>query len=1472
MSEDIVSRTESGGSAAARGFNYQHRVTAWFAVRLLAGSSASGVRGLYQGPVLEVACETGDPVDDCRVRLADGVLVLQAKRSIDLETSRDRDLGQTAGQFVRQHLMAGHSADRLVLVTTSSSSRTVVRHLKEALDRYRKLPEPPVPLCRPRTQNAAITTFLGHVKGEWELHSQQAAEPTEEQLRTFLKCCWVWILDVEEGEAEERMAMDVLRSSVLSDPGQADLAWDTLLERSAQAAASKTGFDRHVLESVLTDHGIELISRQRGASPLPARRQEASYHVDVRQHWGPRARGVSSGGEQGWRFRGRTKALGKLVDWLGGPVPGPRVLVITGKPGAGKSAVLSRIVTTADRRIRASMPPDEEVLAGEGSVRCAVHATGKTALEVASEIAAAASARLPADPGDLALVVQEALEAEAPSAGAASRRFGVVIDALDEAASPSQARAIIDSIVLLVETCSGAGVRVVMATREKDDDGDLLARFGRACEVIDLDKQEYFREEDLAAYALACLRLARGEQLSGPYADEAAARPLAEAIARAAGKNFLIAGLIARTHGIHDTEPADPAELGPVTSVGVALEGYLKRLTGACGLSAARIFTALAFAEAPGLTARLWQLAIEALPPAKVADDWPVTAPAEQLAAFAQSAAANFLVEAGEEATGPNSPGGRSYRLFHQALSDALLESRKQFRANDERALTDAFMAYGRKTGWAKAPRYLLRSLPRHALAAGKIDDLLTGTDADAYLLYADLSRVQPPASRATSDQGRQRARLLRLTPRAVLTADAPNRAAMFGVTAVVEGIRDDTYQRPLFRPPYRAAWSAAPGSVEHLVLHGDRDSAGNSAICAYTAADGTARLATSGGGHGGGGPVQIWDPATGTQIRTLTEHDHVRAICAYTAADGTARLAINNGGRVQIWDPATGIRLRTLSEGYGSYGRQSAICAYTAADGTVRLAVSAGGDYDDNDDYDDENPVENGTVQIWNPATGDRLLTMTTDKASVSAICAFTIADGTARLATVSEDETHDTVDHGTVLIWDPATGSLIHTLTADFQVNAICAYTTGTGPRLATSNFGRTIQLWAPDTGTRLSTLGDDPDDLDYNEALCAYTAADGTIRLAAVTDRGIIQIWNPAAEKKISSFAGNRSFTAICAFTADGTSHLATTSNYGPARVWDPASIPQTDTPAAHNAKIEGIHAFTSGDKVRLATQGNDHMIRLWEPTSGTPIRILSYGSAICAYNAADGTAYLASGDHEGRVHICDPAAGTQLRILTPHDLKGREEWVKTLCGYTADGTTYLAVGDYSGAIRIWDPATETQLSTLLTGKGHSITAICPYTAADGTTHLATADFSGAIRIWDPATATEIHTLTSRDGGDVLCAYTAADGTTYLATGDHHGAIRIWDPATETQLSTLLTGKDDWITGICSGTAPDGSPFLAATCYGRFVQIWDPAKERRLLVIPTRDIPWSVAYADGLLVVGTETGLLAIRIDPECLESVA
>ena len=554
----------------------------------------------------------------------------------------------------------------------------------------------------------------------------------------------------------------------------------------AQPAGDNRGDGRALtlrqIATWLPDLKLETLTRwsaaASGEAALAAWGWSLEGDPEAGRHWRPRARGVSIDSERGYRFRGRDTALAEIVEWLGRAEPDRRALVVTGSPGVGKSAVLGRVVTTADAGIRAALPlGDTGVKAPVGSIACAVHAKGKTALEVCVEIARAASITLPDRVEDLAPALRAALE-EQPRDG---RRFNVVIDALDEASTPTDARSIVTGIVLpLVQTCSPVGVQVLVGSRYRDNDGDLLGAFGEARHLLDLDLPEYFSEDDLFAYALATLQLAGDERPSNPYADPQVAEPVARRIAQLAERNFLVAGLVARAHGLHDSEPVDPDALAFAPSVDAALRIYLDRLPPVDGVPAAAVLTVLAFAEAPGLPVSLWRIGLEALG---------TSLTETQLTRFARSAAANFLVESGTDNA------VRCYRLFHQALNDALLAAHADLHgpAAGDQALARGWIDHGRQVGWDRALPYLLRSLPAHAAAAGAIDELLVD---DAYLRYADLERLIPQADLATTEQGRQRARLLRLTPHAI-SAEPTVRAAMFNLTAVLERIHP-TY------PPHR--------------------------------------------------------------------------------------------------------------------------------------------------------------------------------------------------------------------------------------------------------------------------------------------------------------------------------------------------------------------------------------------------------------------------------------------------------------------------------------------------------------------------------------------------------------------------------------------------------------------------------------------------------------------------------------------
>ena len=603
------------------------------------------------------------------------------------------------------------------------------------------------------------------------------------------------------------------------------------------------------------------------------------------RHWRPRARGVAGAAERGHRFRGRRRVLTEILAWLDRPVSDRRVLVVTGSPGVGKSAVLGRVVTTADAEGRRLLPGEDDApLAPVGSVACAVHAKGKTALEVAMEIARAASAPIPERVEDLPAALREVL------AECCDARFTVVIDALDEASDPRQARQIVTGLALpIAATCADVGAQVLVGTRRRDDAGDLLRVFGPASSTIDLDQGCYFALEDLAAYAHATLQLRGDERPANPYQRDAVAAPIARRIAELAGQNFLVAGLVARTHGLYDHQPVAVEAVAFTPSVEAALAEFLDRLAPVAGVPAPTMLTALAFAEAPGFTVELWQLAIRALSTTEV--------PVNGLAEFVAGSAANFLVESTTTAATARKP-VRSFRLFHQALADALITEHNPpvSAGNEEAALTTAFLARGASVGWADAPDYLFRSLPGHAVRAGLVDNLLADID---YLLHADLRRLVPAAAHARTAAGQERARLLRLSGRAV-TAGPAERLALFSLTEAIDGT-DHAFRSHPAPSPYRATWARMRPRVERAVLEGHTGAVW--AVCPVRV-EGRELLASA----STDGMVRLWDPVSGTVERVLKGHTGtVWAVCP-VHVEGRELLASAGYDRtVRLWHPATG-------------------------------------------------------------------------------------------------------------------------------------------------------------------------------------------------------------------------------------------------------------------------------------------------------------------------------------------------------------------------------------------------------------------------------------------------------------------------------------------------------------------------------------------------------------------------------------
>ncbi|MBM2623112.1 trypsin-like peptidase domain-containing protein [Actinoplanes sp. LDG1-06] len=1139
-----------------------------------------------------------------------------------------------------------------------------------------------------------------------------------------------------------------------------------------------------------------------GESALAAWGWSLETDAEAGRHWRPRARGVSVDTEAGYRFRGRRTALTEIVDWLDRPDTDDRILVITGSPGVGKSAVLGRVVTTADMGIRAALPAnDDNVKASVGSVGCAVHVKGKTALDVAVEIARAASVRLPVRVSDLESVLRKRFTARPEG------RLNLVIDALDEANTPLEARQIIDEIVLpLARHCGKLGVQVVIGTRRADDGGDLLTRFGSGRTVIDLDDEKYFQVNDLAAYATATLQLIGAERHDNPYADDAVAEPVAVRIAELAERNFLVAGLVARRHGLYDKTPVDTAEMTFPPDVDTALAAYVRPLNPVGSAPAELVLTALAYAQAPGLSPALWRCFLSALGEQVRLDD---------LETFARSSAANFLVEVTTDGQ------GKRFRLFHQALNDALLRHRDRAAAQDQAAIADALMSLGGSTGWRKADPYLLRSLPYHAHAGGVIDDVLANEE---FQLHGDLLRLTALAADATTEAGRQRAHLLRLTPGAA-TVGADERAAMMSVTAVLEGVKTDVAAGRA--APYRGLWATAGRRSEWTVLEGHK--AGVAALC--TVQVGNRTLLVSADVEG---TLKLWNPETSQaerevaglakQVLTLrptVSNDHALLVvgaqnsilaldpesghphqllngnalrppcCVVPAGERVLLAGCDADGILTLWDPVT----RQKRELVGHVGDVLALCPVVT--GGETLLASAG--------YD-------RTVRFWDVEKGVERRRRDDHDRKVAALCTVSVP-GHIVLASASAD--------GTIRLWHPASGQEIDRWQHHFTVvNAMCEVRVGGNTLLAVAGDGEELRLFDPTNGRPMGELAGHTGPI---RDVCTVPVGDRPL-LATASEDGTVRLWDPAAgERQDSEPPRAGSLREALTIKVQGRTHLAVGAHDGTVRFRDGHTGRQLPDIIG---RVDAMCCFPTDDGVHLALARSDGTVVDWDPATR---QRRDLGARLRYYPFVIGPTFVGQ----------QPGLAVLGRDLTLHTWQHQAGWQRHST-VRQRLRTRLFPERYFGGFR-----------------EHTVAACFVAVGRNGM--LASADNLGNIRLWEVESGRLAFVLPGNRPVHRIIPLPAT-GRDLVASSSTDGRVRIWDPRSGTLQHELIayTGEAH---GICGATI-DGRTVLITAGEDRIVRVWDPLNGTVLMTVPVHHAVYHCAAQDGLVVFQFRTGFLAIE----------
>ncbi|MFF8594190.1 hypothetical protein ACF061_22600 [Streptomyces sp. NPDC015220] len=1131
-------------------------------------------------------------------------------------------------------------------------------------------------------------------------------------------------------------------------------------------------------------------------------------------------------------FSGRARQLARMQRWLDDPDGDQdRLLVVTGSPGAGKSALLGAAVCMVhpqfgglrmDMAIEGFRPRTDP-----GFV--AVHASGLTTRQVVASLYRQLHGRQTADaPGVRAgTVTADGLSAVLGARGGVT----VAVDALDEAADAEE---LLEEVLLPLAGRAPEdrtpGCRVLIGTRLWPGSLPALhtALAGRPRSLIDLDEEDPdVLARDLAAYL--------GRLLGPDYAPEVA-RALGHRLAHSLEQGVFLTAFLHGTHVrtlVAAGAPPTAAEI--LRDLPCDLPGMLElnlRTLLAEEPWTGPVLAALARAAGPGMPPGMVHAVALALDPGAARRLLPPrledTRRVMHLGRF-------YL-------RGAHDGDRRLYRFFHRALAEHLAPRAD---AGDVlRALLARVPATGGIRDWAAADPYLLRHLADHAAQAGpeELDELLADP---GHLLHAEPDRLVPHLHRARGALARSHADVYRHS-----TAHDPRRddvtvrrdlldldATVWGRPALAEAL--GTPPAALARPRWAVSSTAFPARL-HTLPHGGEvrrvalvpvSGDGDAAEAVVTAGDdgrlrrwdvlrGRPLPAPAGGParapaparlsdgrsvlvSGGDGRVFVHDLRTGGLVRSLADPDGraVRLLTALTVRDGAWAVTAGKGKEILFWDLEAG-RLRHAVDSPAVVVR-----ALAAAElpGGGAVALAAGDEYE---------------AMVWDLRSGRRRHTLGPHPDFVRAAATARRRDGAVVAVTGCRD--------GAVLVWDLSDGRPVHALHGHGDwVTAVAAGTVGDRCLAVSGDRSGRVLVWDLDTGEPRHDLRD-----GHGVITRAALGGGAAVVVTGCAD-GRVTVWDLATGRRTHGFAAHADGVHDVDVGRAGERLVAVSGGAdGRAVVWDVTAAGPDAPGTGHTEAVTAVAVAAPREagvpqdaEALLVAGGGERTAEVRDLAGGRVLHELRDGErpllvrAVTTAELPTAGRVALTGSRDGLLRVWSLADGSLLRSWDSRT--GRVRAMAS--GRVPDGRTVLAAGGDEGTATVWDPETGRRLAVFT---GHGDARILALAAVPGTAGTAVSgDDRGTLLVWDLRSGEEAAALT-RSGGrfDAIATAVLSDGRTVAVSAEAGGGMRLWDLGLRAA-PLRLAGPERSVTALATARLRDGRVLFLGGGADCRVSAWDP-----------------------------------------------
>ncbi len=520
---------------------------------------------------------------------------------------------------------------------------------------------------------------------------------------------------------------------------------------------------------------------------------------------------------------------------------------------------------------------------------------------------------------------------------------------------------------------------------------------------------------------------------------------------------------------------------------------------------------------------------------------------------------------------------------------------------------------------------------------------------------------------------------------------------------------------------------------------------------------------------------VQLWDSATGEQVKPPipTRQGRVRAIAV--SPDGQRLYTGGQDGTIAVWDSEKGAPIGERVR----HGTKPVTIVKPTAD--QHRLVSAD---------------EDGTVKVWEISTATPTPVQTI-AAGLPLNDVAVSADGQRVLTAGSGAE-----------VWDVGTGRHVEierTIAEGQTIDTVAVY----GSTVLTGGSAGEVQRWDISNGSQLG----DPISNGYQPVYFAefgdadsfnYSTTDGTLRV-----RQADPDWVRSPDQGTQ---------ILCvAISPDG--RRIATAEVAPGPKSTTLTVREVGTGQVVGArmKIDSVVlrlAFKK-DGSRLVSGAEDGTAQIWDASTGapvdTPMRVGTGGVWAVAVSPDGRT--IVTGDSGGELRMWD--AQTQKPLEPP--VLGKHDKQVTGVAFSSDGQR-LVSGGWDKKVRVWDLRTRQQISVIDGDMPVLSVAISPdgkrVAAGLGQGH-GNRDDRGAVRVWDADSGTPVGEP-SGDLAESVRKVAFSPNGDWVLSGAYDRTVRVWSASSGRQFGEPIP-TDQRSAAIEVAFSPDGERILFGTDSG-------------------------------------------------------